>query len=95
MVEASHPRKLLNASLVSSSLAAAIISEKYVNAVLLYCLEKDFERYGFVISRLFPKLIENNLCYTGLRIRLGQFIEKNENFLSFYQKNGLFSGNRC
>ena len=51
MVKASHPRNLLRGSLVSPSLAAAIINGKYVNAVPLYRLEKEFERYGLAITR--------------------------------------------
>ena len=41
----------LKASLVSPTLAAAIINGKYVNAVPLYRLEKEFERYGLAITR--------------------------------------------
>lgn len=51
MVKAPHPRNLLRGSLVSPSLAATIINGKYVNAVPLYRLEKEFERYGLAISR--------------------------------------------
>lgn len=51
MLKAPHPRNLLRGSLVSPSLAAAIINGKYVNAVPLYRLEKEFERYGLAISR--------------------------------------------
>lgn len=51
MVKASHPRNLLHGSLVSPSLAAAIMNGKYVNAVPLYRLEKEFERYGLAITR--------------------------------------------
>lgn len=36
---------------VSPSLAAAVINGKYVNAVPLYRLEKEFERYGLAITR--------------------------------------------
>ena len=36
MVKAPRPKKLLPGSLVSPSLAAAVINEKYVNAVPLY-----------------------------------------------------------
>lgn len=45
MVKAPHPQNLLHGSLVSPSLAAAVINGKYVNAVPLYRLEKEFERY--------------------------------------------------
>lgn len=51
MVKAPHPKKLLPGSLVSSSLAAAVLNGKYVNAVPLYRLEKEFERYGLAITR--------------------------------------------
>ena len=51
MVKAPHPQNLLRGSLVSPSLAAAIINGKYVNAVPLYRLEKEFERYGLAIPR--------------------------------------------
>ena len=40
MVKAPHPKNLLHGSLVSPTLAAAIINGKYVNAVPLYRLEK-------------------------------------------------------
>ena len=51
MVKAEHPKGLLHGSLVSPSLAAAIINGKYVNAVPLYRLEQEFQRYGLKISR--------------------------------------------
>ena len=51
MIKAPHPRNLLHGSLVSPSLAAAAINGKYVNAVPLYRLEKEFERYGLAITR--------------------------------------------
>ena len=51
MVKAPHPKKLLPGSLVSPSLAAAVLNGKYVNAVPLYRLEKEFERYGLAITR--------------------------------------------
>ena len=51
MVKAPHPKSLLRGSLVSPSLAAAVINGKYVNAVPLYRLEKEFERYGLAITR--------------------------------------------
>ena len=51
MVKAPHPKNLLRGSLVSPSLAAAVINGKYVNAVPLYRLEKGFERYGLAITR--------------------------------------------
>ena len=51
MIKAPHPKNLLRGSLVSPSLAAAVINGKYVNAVPLYRLEKEFERYGLAITR--------------------------------------------
>lgn len=51
MVKAKHPSGLLKASPVSPSIAAAIMNGKYVNAVPLYRLEKEFERYGLTITR--------------------------------------------
>lgn len=51
MKKADHPKALLHGSPVSASLAAAIMNGKYVNAVPLYRLEKEFERYGLAITR--------------------------------------------
>lgn len=51
MVKADHPKALLHGSLVSPSLAAAIMNGKYVNAVPLYRLEQEFVRYGLTIPR--------------------------------------------
>ena len=51
MKKAEHPNALLHGSLVSASLAAAVMNGKYVNAVPLYRLEKEFERYGLAITR--------------------------------------------
>ncbi len=51
MVKAPHPASLLRGSLASPSLCAAIINGKYVNAVPLYRLEREFERYGLTIPR--------------------------------------------
>jgi transposase len=51
MVKAKHPKGLLHGSPVSSFLAAAIMNGKYVNAVPLYRLEKEFECYGLAITR--------------------------------------------
>lgn len=51
MVKAPHPKALLHGSPVSSTLAAAIINSKYVNAVPLYRTEKEFERYGISVNR--------------------------------------------
>ena len=51
MVKADHPKALLHGSLVSPSLGTAIINGKYVNAVPLYRLEQEFQRYGLQITR--------------------------------------------
>lgn len=51
MIKADHPKALLHGSLVSPSLGAAIINGKYVNAVPLYRLEQEFQRYGLQITR--------------------------------------------
>ena len=51
MVKADHPKPLLHGSPVSSSLAAAVMNGKYVNAVPLYRLEQEFQRYGLTITR--------------------------------------------
>lgn len=51
MKKADHPKGLLHGSPVSPSLGAAIMNGKYVNAVPLYRLEKEFERYGLAITR--------------------------------------------
>lgn len=51
MIKAPHPHSLLRGSLVSPSIAAAVMNGKYVNAVPLYRLEQEFERYGLCIPR--------------------------------------------
>lgn len=51
MVKAGHPRNLLPGSLVSPSLAAAIMNAKYVNATPLARIEREMERYGLAITR--------------------------------------------
>ena len=51
MIKADYPKALLHGSLVSPSLGAAIINGKYVNAVPLYRLEQEFQRYGLQITR--------------------------------------------
>ena len=51
MIKADHPQALLHGSLVSPSIAAAIMNGKYVNAVPLYRLEQEFLRYGLTIPR--------------------------------------------
>ena len=61
MVRAPHPKALLHGSPVSSTLAAAIINSKYVNAVPLYRTEKEFERYGISVNR-------KNMAYWMIRL---------------------------
>ena len=51
IIKADHPKALLHGSLVSPTIAAAIINGKYVNAVPLYRLEQEFFRYGLTITR--------------------------------------------
>ena len=51
IIKADHPKALLHGSLVSPTIAAAIMNEKYVNAVPLYRLEQEFSRYGLAITR--------------------------------------------
>ena len=51
IIKADHPKALLHGSLVSPTIAAAIMNGKYVNAVPLYCLEQEFSRYGLTITR--------------------------------------------
>ena len=51
IIKADHPQALLHGSLVSPTLAAAIMNGKYVNAVPLYRLEQEFSRYGLSITR--------------------------------------------
>lgn len=51
IIKADHPKALLHGSLVSPTIAAAIMNGKYVNAVPLYRLEQEFSRYGLTITR--------------------------------------------
>ena len=51
IIKADHPKALLHGSLVSTTIAAAIMNGKYVNAVPLYRLEQEFSRYGLAITR--------------------------------------------
>ena len=51
IVKAKHPKSLLHGSLVSASIAAAIINGKYINACPLNRMEQEFERYGLNINR--------------------------------------------
>lgn len=72
MVRAPHPKGLLHGSPVSSSLAVAVMNAKYVNAVPLYRLEKEFERYGLSITRqnMANWMIRLSEEYLGLAVRL-------------------------
>lgn len=51
IIKADHPKALLHGSLVSPTIAAAIMNGKYVNAVPLYRLEQEFSHYGLAITR--------------------------------------------
>ena len=51
IIKADHPKALLHGSLVSPTIAAAIMNGKFVNAVPLYRLEQEFSRYGLTITR--------------------------------------------
>jgi len=51
IVRASHPKEMLDKSIATPSLTAAIINAKYTNAVPLYRQEKEFERNEVHISR--------------------------------------------
>lgn len=51
IVKAKHPKNLLPGSLVSPSLAAALMNAKYVNATPLARIEREMERYGLAITR--------------------------------------------
>lgn len=51
IIKADHPKALLHGSLVSPTIAAAIMNGRYVNAVPLYRLEQEFSRYGLAITR--------------------------------------------
>ena len=46
-----RPKDLLRNSVVTPSLMAAVMNGKYVNAIPLYRIEKEFERNGINISR--------------------------------------------
>ena len=82
MIKAPHPKNLLHGSLVSPSLAAAVINGKYVNAVPLYRLEKEFERYGLAITR-------QNMA--NWMIRLGEeYLGKSSNMSTGQQKSPHF-----
>lgn len=51
MVKADRPKDLIRGSIVTASLAAAILNGKYVNALPLYRMEQDFKRNGLNLSR--------------------------------------------
>lgn len=51
IVKADHPAEVLNHSIVTPSLLAAILNTKYVNSVPLYRLEQEFKRYEVNLSR--------------------------------------------
>lgn len=63
IIKAPHPRPLLQGSLFSVSLGAAIMNGKYVNAVPLYQLEQEFTRYGLAVNRQ---------CMANWMIHLGE-----------------------
>lgn len=48
---AEHPAELLKNSIATPSLTAGIMNAKYVNAMPLYRIEKEFERIGLTIGR--------------------------------------------
>lgn len=51
IVKAKHPALLLKNSMISPSLAAGIMAEKYVKAVPLYRYEQELKRNGIPLSR--------------------------------------------
>lgn len=51
IVKAPHPAELLNNSIATPSLVAAVMNAKYTNAMPLYRVEQEFERTGVSISR--------------------------------------------
>lgn len=51
VVKASHPKEMLNNSIATPSVVAAVVNGKYVNAMPLYRLEQEFDRIGLNISR--------------------------------------------
>ena len=46
-----HPKRLLKSSVVTPSLAAALMNGKYTNALPLYRMEQELQANGIVISR--------------------------------------------
>ena len=51
IIKADHPVEMLNKSIATPSLAAAIINGKYTNSLPLYRMEQEFERNDIHISR--------------------------------------------
>lgn len=51
IIRADHPCEVLNNSIVTPSLLAAVLNTKYINSVPLYRLEQEFKRYDVNISR--------------------------------------------
>ncbi len=51
IVKAEHPLELLNNSIATPSLVAAMLNAKYVNSIPLYRLEQEFKRNDVNISR--------------------------------------------
>lgn len=51
IVKANHPKEMLNNSIATPSLVAAIINAKYTDAMPLYRQEQEFARHDVVISR--------------------------------------------
>lgn len=51
IVKADHPAELLNNSIATPSLVAAILNAKYVNSIPLYRLEQEFKRKEVNIAR--------------------------------------------
>ncbi len=51
IVKAPHPAELLNNSVATPSLVAAVMNAKYTNAMPLYRIEQEFERSDVTISR--------------------------------------------
>lgn len=51
IIKASHPAELLNNSIATPSLVAAVMNAKYTNAMPLYRIEQEFDRSDVSISR--------------------------------------------
>ncbi len=50
-MKAPHPTELLNNSIATASMVAAVMNAKYTNAMPLYRIEQEFERSDVNISR--------------------------------------------